>query len=166
MSSGFTSFEDARQALIFRYYHPQADFQTMIPPARDNAVLFNQNISQNQNAKIDVVNGVYTSDVARKAATFPRMDSMSDFAREYILLLAQWNQQDLFTEEQIREFVYYIEARKGRHLVSSTNAQIYNSNVTYLTQNTTSTVQPWSYGNPEFIRELTTTIFLPLKNRT
>jgi hypothetical protein len=81
----------------------------------------------------DVVNGVYTSEVARKAATFPRMDSMSDFAREYILLLAQWNQQDLFTEEKIREFVYYVEARKGRSLVSGTTAQIYDANATYLT---------------------------------
>lgn len=120
--SGFTSFEDARQALIFRYYHPQADFQTIIPPARDNAELFQQNISQNSNDPIDLVNQIYTSTMARKAATFPEMQTMLDFAREYILLLAQWNQKDLFTEEQIREFVYYIEARKGRKLISNHDA--------------------------------------------
>lgn len=35
--SGFTSFEEARQALILKYYHTQPDFQTMIGQPRNNA---------------------------------------------------------------------------------------------------------------------------------
>jgi len=45
------------------------------------------------------------------------MNTKYDFAREYVLLLAQWNQQDLFEKKKIRDFVNYIEARKGIALV-------------------------------------------------
>ena len=164
--SGFTSFEDARQALIFRYYHPQADFQTHITQPRDNSE-FGQNVSAVDRAPCPCPTGdVYTSTLARKAATFPVMETMLDFAREYILLLAQWNQKDDFQEDKIREFVYYVEARKGSFSVPVTSAQIYDANATYLTQNVTSTTQPWSRGNDRFVRELANIVFNPLKNRT
>ena len=164
--SGFTSFEDARQALIFRYYHPQADFQTRIPEPRDNAGLYDQNLSIDANGPCTANSDSYTSTIARKAATFPRMDTMTDFAREYILLLAQWNQQTLFTEDAIREFVYYIEARKSQYVVPTWSAQIYDANVTNLSQSPSTELQPWFRGNEPFIRELTKIIFNPLKNRT
>lgn len=165
--SGFTNFEDARQALIFRYYHPQADFQTHIAEPRDNALTFQQNVSAVARGPCPCPTGdVYTSTLARKAATFPRMDTMMDFAREYILLLAQWNQLSSFTEDNIREFVYYVEARKGSFLIPVSSAQTYDANATYLQQNSTATLQPWSRGNTAFVRELANIVFNPLKNRT
>lgn len=140
--SGFTSFEEARQALILRYYHKQPDFTQTIHPS---------NVT---------VSSVYDSrTLAEKASVYPIMNTKMDFAREYILLLAQWNQKDLFEKKKIRDFVNYIEARRGSFMVPVLDAQVYDSNVTLLTQLENTTVQPWTRGNEPFIRELADSYF-------
>jgi len=55
-------------------------------------------------------------------------------------LLAQWNQQESFTEEKIRDFVNYIEARKGRSVVPVKTAQTLDSEPALLSQNQHTTV--------------------------
>ena len=146
--SGFDSFEQARQALILKYYHDQPDFQTRIPNPRNNDNECCQQTDPN-----------YVSTLAEKSMVYPKMKNRLDFAREYILLLAQWNQKDLFEKDKIRDFVNYIEARKGSFVVPVWDAQAYNSNVTLLSQDVNTTTQPWSRGNAPFVRELTNHYF-------
>lgn len=165
--SGFTDFEEARQALILRYYHNQPDFQTFISQPRDNSLHGNQTLTIDINGCCIRLDPVYLSELARKSQYFPKMETMVDFARQYMLLLAQWNQKDLFEKKQIRDFVHYIEARKGSFMVPINDAQIYNSNVTLLSLPENTTVQPWTYGNEPFVRELADSYFnKDLKNRT
>lgn len=158
--TGITDFETARQALIFRYYYPQADYTSMISQPRDNSQ-FGQNLSVNQNTPVIPGDPNYISDMARYSQLFPLMDTKLDFARQYVLLLAQWNQQALFEKKKIRDFVNFIEARKGRAFVSAQTAYDNTANITLLSLDTNTTVLPWNYGNEPFIRELVDSYFTP-----
>lgn len=172
--SGFTNFEEARQALIFRYYHPQADYTCMIEQPRNNSQ-YPQNLTIDSNTYVytDPISNASVTDssvvqVAQKSMMYPQMDTMYDFATQYMLLLGQWNQKDLFEEKKIKDFVNYIEIRKSNsHLTSITNVQNNDANVTLLSSNLTLTTQPWSRGNERYARELVDSYFtIQIRNRT
>lgn len=140
MSTGldFTSFNQARAGLVYRWYHG------MLNEIGQQEVLPS--------------NGAVVTDMPEKAAkSFPDLHIGStkiEFATEYIKLLGEWNQLDLFTEKQIRDFVDYIAVRKGGMFGISVEAKKADATPGLISQGISSNRLPWRVGDNTEARNL------------
>jgi hypothetical protein len=93
----------------------------------------------------------------RAAKSFPDLHTGStkvEFAAEYIKLLAEWNQLNLFTEKLIRDFVDYIAVRKGGIIGRTTDAKNADATPSLITQTESSTQTPWRVADNTEARNL------------
>lgn len=140
MSTGldFNNFNQARCGLVYRWYHG------MLNEIGQQEVLPS--------------NGAVVTDMPERAAkSFPDLHIAStkiEFATEYIKLLGEWNQLDLFTEKQIRDFVDYIAVRKGGAFGPLQDVKKSDGSPSFISQGTNSTRLPWRVGDNTEARNL------------